>query len=254
MESALVARAVARERSLISNHPRLDLDLLEYGRQLAATDSVVHTVLLRADQRTHGVMAVHWLGTPRPPFERRTGFYLFAENAALAVAIGEERAVLDRAAHVDPLTGLANPRALNAAMAGHADTFPIGVLVIDFDGMRAANEAFSNDYARGGDVLIVAVAEAMKRFAGPGELAARMHTGGDEFCLLLPGCDRSATGARGRAIETILDRLDVPESHRHVYRGASVGAAAREPGESVSETLARASVAMHERKRRDRAS
>jgi diguanylate cyclase (GGDEF)-like protein len=170
------------------------------------------------------------------------------------VAIAEERAALERAAHADPLTGLPNQRALEAAIARHGGTIPMGVLVLDFDGMRAANDAFANDYARGGDVLIVAVAEAVRRFAGPGELTARLHTRGDEFCLLLPGCDRSATEARGCDLEAVLDHLDVPDSHRHVYRGASVGAAAREPGEELSQTIARASVVMHDRKRRDRAS
>ncbi|HEX3329164.1 MAG TPA: diguanylate cyclase [Gaiellales bacterium] len=122
------------------------------------------------------------------------------------------------------------------------------MLVLDFDGMRAANAAFENDYARGGDVLIVAVADALRSFAGPGELPARMHTRGDEFCLLLPGSDEAATAARCERLQQMLTELEVPETHRHVYRGASVGAAARTPGESIAETLARASRAMHERK------
>ena len=102
--------------------------------------------------------------------------------------------------------------------------------MLDFDGLRAANAAFANDYARGGDVLIVAVARALERFAAPGEFPARLHTRGDEFCLLLPGSDDATTQARGRALEALLDDLDVPESHRQVYRGASVGAAVRERG------------------------
>jgi diguanylate cyclase (GGDEF)-like protein len=252
MESGLIAEALARGRSLISNHPRLNPALAACARDLAAADSVVHALLLRAEQRTYGVVVVHWLGSPRPSFERRTGFYLFAENAALAVAIAEERAALHRAAHVDQLTGLPNHPALEAELKRHVHTNPMGVLVLDFDGMRAANAAFANDYARGGDVLIVAVARALERFAASGEFAARMHTRGDEFCLLIPGSDAALTLQRGRDLETALDGLHVPESHRHVYRGASVGAAAREPGEDIAQTVARASVAMHERKRRDR--
>ncbi len=253
MESELTAHALARGRSLISNHPRLDRTLTECARELAAANSVVHVLLLRADRSTHGVCAIHWLGAPRPSFERRAGFYLFAENAALAIAIAEERAALRRAAYVDMLTGLPNHPALEAELERHAATMPIGVLVLDFDGLRAANAAFANDYARGGDVLIVAVARALERFAAPGEFPARMHTRGDEFCLLLPGSDDATTQARGRVLEALLDDLDVPASHRQVYRGASVGAAVREAGETLAHTVARASVAMHERKRGDRA-
>ena len=252
MERVLTRRSLARERSLISNHPRIDPDLAPLSVALAATNSVVHILHLRANAETHGLVAVHWLSRPRPGFERRAGFYSYWDNAGLAVALVRERAALERTAFVDALTGLPNQRALDAAIERHAGTRPLGVLVLDFDGMRAANAAFENDYARGGDVLIVAVANALQEFAGEGELAARMHTRGDEFCLLLPGSDEEATARRGERLQQLLTELEVPETHRHVYRGASVGGAARAPGEPIAETLARASRAMHERKRATR--
>ena len=248
MERALISRSLAYERSLISNHPRLDPDLAPLSVALSATDSVVHILHLRANAVTHGLVAVHWLSTPRPGFERRAGFYTYWDNAGLAVAIANERAALERTAFVDALTGLANQRALKAEIDRHADTEPLGVLVLDFDGMKAANAAFENDYARGGDILIVAVASALRAFARPGEMPARLHTRGDEFCLLLPGSDEEATAGRCAGLQQLLTDLEVPDSHRHVYRGASVGGATRGPGEPVSETLARASRAMHERK------
>jgi diguanylate cyclase (GGDEF)-like protein len=252
MERVLTRRSLARERSLISNHPRLDPDLAPLAVALAAANSVVHIMHLRANAETHGLIAVHWLSKPRPGFERRAGFYSYWDNAGLAVALVQERAALERTAYVDALTGLPNQRSLDAALERHAGTDPLGVLVLDFDGMRAANAAFENDYARGGDVLIVAVANALRDFAGEGELAARMHTRGDEFCLLLPGSDEAATARRGERLQQLLTDLEVPETHRHVYRGASVGGAARTPGEPIAETLARASRAMHERKRATR--
>ena len=252
MEAALIPLALEAGRSLISNHPALDPRLHGLARDLEAEETIVHALLLRADGRTHGVVTAHWAGAPRPEYERRAGFYIYAENAALAMAIASERADLRRTAYVDALTALPNQRALEAEFARHAGTEPLGVLVLDFDGMRAANAAFENDYARGGDVLIVAVADALRAFAGPGELPARMHTRGDEFCLLLPGSDEEATARRGERLQQLLTELEVPETHRHVYRGASVGGAARTPGEPVAETLARASRAMHERKRATR--
>jgi diguanylate cyclase (GGDEF)-like protein len=252
MEDALLHRALMRGRSLISNHPRLAPDLVGLSVALASTDSVVHVLLLRAHQQTHGVVVAHWLSAPRPGFERRAGFYSYFENAGLAVATAIERDNLKRTAFVDPLTGLPNQRALEAELDRRAATDPLGVLVLDFDGMRAANAAFENDYARGGDVLILAVARALERFARAGELAARMHTRGDEFCLILPGSDAAATGHRCDELQRLLTDLEVPDTHRPVYRGASVGGAARAPGEALGETLARASRAMHERKRATR--
>ncbi len=252
MERALAQRSLAYERSLISNHPRLDPDLTPLAVALAATGSVVQILHLRANSETHGLVAVHWLSAPRPGFERRSGFYSYWDNAGLAVALFNERAALERTAFVDPLTSLPNGRALKAELERHAHTWPLGVLVLDFDGMRAANAAFENDYARGGDVLIVAVANALRAFAGPGELPARMHTRGDEFCLILPGSDEEATAGRCDRLQQLLTNLEVPDTHMHVYRGASVGGASRAPGEPIAETLARASRAMHERKRATR--
>ncbi len=233
MEPALLGRSLSRSRSLISNHPLLDDELTELGRRLDAAGSVVHILILRAHGETHGLVAVHWIAAPRPGYERRAGFLHYWDSAGLAVATANERGRLKQAAFVDALTGLPNQRALDAELDRHAGTTLFGVLVLDFNGMRAANAAFQNDYARGGDVLIAAVAEALKGFAGPRDLAAGMHTRGDE-------------------LQQLLDGLNVPGTHRHVYRGASVGAAARLPGESLAEALARASVAMHERKRATR--
>ncbi|HEY3766921.1 MAG TPA: diguanylate cyclase, partial [Gaiellales bacterium] len=230
----------------------LDADLADLGRILAASDSVVHILLLRAHQETHGLVAVHWHSRQRPGYERRSGFLQYWDNAGLAVANARERAALHRTAFVDALTGLPNQRALEAELARHSTTHPLGVLVLDFDGMRSANAAFENDYARGGDVLIVAVAHALRAFAGDGDLPARMHTRGDEFCLLMPGADEGVTERRCEELQRLLAELDMPATHRHVYRGASVGGATREPGEPLSETIARASRAMHERKRATR--
>ncbi|HEX2378670.1 MAG TPA: GGDEF domain-containing protein [Gaiellales bacterium] len=259
IERELMTRALERGRSLISNHPMLDDDLRLLADALHMTGSVVHAVLLRAYQRSVGVMAVHWIGVPRPGFERREGFFTYLENAALALALIQEREArqaelddLHRTAYTDALTGLPNHRALEReleALAGSA----LALVVLDFDGMREANAAFKNDYALGGDVLIRAFSGGLGRMLRPGELAARLHTAGDEFCVLLPGCDQATAERRAGELEAALDRLEVPETHRHVYGGASVGAAAGRPDEPPAETLARASVAMHDRKAARRA-
>jgi diguanylate cyclase (GGDEF)-like protein len=254
MQHELLTRSLARGRSLISNHPVLDPDLRDLAAELDGTGSVVHAVLLRAYQRSVGAMAVHWIGVPRPGFERRDGFYAYLENAALALALTNEREArerelddLHRTAYTDALTGLPNHRALERELDAIAGS-TLGILVLDFDGMREANAAFQNDYARGGDVLIRAFSRALGRLLRPGEFAARLHTAGDEFCVLLAGCDDAAALRRAGELEAALDALEVPASHRHVYGGASVGAAASLPGEPPLGTLARASVEMHVRK------
>jgi diguanylate cyclase (GGDEF)-like protein len=255
METELLGRALEQNRSLISNHPMLAPEMVGLGEQLGASGSVVHVLLLRWFGENVGVVAVHWLGVPRPGFERRSGFLSFWDNVGLAVAVHRERdrssrelETLYQAAYFDTKTGLPNQAALERELGVHSATQQLGILVADFDGMREANAAFDGDYARGGDVLIRAVGVALERFAEQGEFAARMNTAGDEFCMLLPGEDEKVTRERATQLEVVLDGLEVPASHRHVYRGASVGYAVRRPGEAPRQVLGRASTAMRERK------
>jgi len=260
LATELTARAVRSGRSLISNHPELDPDLLPTATRLTAAATVVHAIRLAAHGTVVGVLVCVWVGVPRPSYERRAGFYLYIENVALALATAAERARLEREmadirrrAFVDRLTGLASPEALDEELGRLGDQAPVGVMVLDFDGMKAANEAFANDYARGGDVLIRAVADALRAFAEPGWFPARMQRAGDEFCLLVPGVDADAVALLGAELERRLDALELPAPYSALYRGASVGTAARTPGERGADMLARASTAMHARKQERKA-
>jgi GGDEF domain-containing protein len=125
-------------------------------------------------------------------------------------------------------------------------------MALDFDGMREANAAFSS-YEAGGDVLIHAVGQALPRLVGASGFAARLHTAGDEFAVLLPGADADTAGRLATALEASLDALEVPPTHRSVYHGASVGWATRSDGESPGQALGRAIAAMQERKAERRA-
>jgi diguanylate cyclase (GGDEF)-like protein len=251
----LTLRAARTGRSLISNHPDLHADLRPAAERLAGDGTIVHAIRLAAHGTVFGVLCCVWVGVPRPSYDRRAGFYLYVENVALALAAAAERARLEgevadirRVAFVDPLTGLPNQHALDQELRRFGDDDAVGVIVLDFDGMKDANTAFGNDFARGGNVLILAVAEALRAFADPGWFVARMHTAGDEFCLLVPGVDADAATLLAAELERRLDALEVPPTHRPLYRGASVGAAGRRPQERMSQVLGRAGEAMFERK------
>jgi diguanylate cyclase (GGDEF)-like protein len=255
MEAELLPRALAAGKSLLSTHPQLDNELAELSEWCAAALITTHLLLLRAHQRTVGAVGVHWVGAPRPAdYEPRSVFYAYWDNAGLAVATALERtraeadlAALRRRAYTDLLTGLPNQQALDDELRRHARTFPLGVLAVDFDGMREANIAFRS-YSEGGDVLIRAVGAALAANTIPPEFVARMHTAGDEFAILLPGADESTTQKRAAEIELALDTLAVPPTHRSVYHGASIGTANRNSPETPGQTLGRAIKAMSERK------
>lgn len=259
LERELVHRAHIQDRSLISTHPHLDRDLRPLAAACRAAGIVIHALLVRAHGRTHGALAVHWVGRERPPYERRSGFYAYWDSIGLAVAAARERGLTERElaglrerAYRDRLTGLPNALALEDALKRNESTTPLSVLALDFDGMREANAAFSS-YEAGGDVLIRAVGQALPRLVDASGFAARLHTAGDEFAVLLPDADDETAQRLASELEAKLDALDVPETHLSVYHGASVGWATRAGVETPGQTLGRAIDSMRKRKSERRA-
>ncbi len=96
---------------------------------------------------------------------------------------------LERAAHHDALTGLANRRRLNEALgdvlASHRNAC---VLLVDLDRFKDVNDTFGHEI---GDALLGAVGERLVNHSHPTDLVTRM--GGDEFAvLIMRGLDEQA--------------------------------------------------------------
>ena len=117
----------------------------------------------------------------------------FAEAVAVQIAAGivqaDHFARIERLAYQDPLTQLANRRAvddrLEAAIEEHnASGVRLGLVLADINRLKHVNDSRGHD---AGDRLIVSVADAVSRAAAeaPGSLAGRI--GGDEFCVVVSG-------------------------------------------------------------------
>jgi diguanylate cyclase (GGDEF)-like protein len=89
----------------------------------------------------------------------------------------------DDLARRDPLTGLANRRALLEAIGAHSGR-RVGLLMLDVDDFKGINTALGHP---GGDRALVAVANCLRDASREGDVAARL--GGDEFAVLAPGID-----------------------------------------------------------------
>ena len=96
--------------------------------------------------------------------------------------------------------------------------------------------------------MIAAVGAALIALARPGELVARY--GGDEFVVMIEGLAASHARERADEITTVLDRMQLPPAIAALFRGASVGWATVEAGESAPAALSRAAAEMRSRKRR----
>lgn len=126
-------------------------------------------------------------------------------------------------AHTDPLTGLANRRALDERIAqlvrAGADGAPFRLALLDLDGFKPVNDRYGHAF---GDRLLCSVAERLCETIGEDGLVVRQ--GGDEFAVLLPpGSPLNGAG--------IADRLLFALVRPHLIEnipitvGASVGVA-----------------------------
>jgi diguanylate cyclase (GGDEF)-like protein len=130
-------------------------------------------------------------------------------GAAASVLVRSRQALLaeQHAAEVlaatDPLTGLGNRRAFDAAVveaAGAVGT--TAVVLVDLDELKAINDTLGHE---GGDEALRLTADALRAAVRPGDEVVRM--GGDEFAVLLPDTDLTQAGEVARRIErAIADR------------------------------------------------
>ena len=96
------------------------------------------------------------------------------------LALAGETAEARHLAHVDPLTGLGNRRALMADLESEPPTGerPLTLALYDLDGFKSYNDSFGHV---AGDALLVRLAESLTKSVKNEGRAFRM--GGDEFCV-----------------------------------------------------------------------
>jgi two-component system cell cycle response regulator len=134
-----------------------------------------------------GVLAAERLGRLPAAAEVLALLTLLLVIGRLGVSLRRASANLassEREALYDELTGLANRRALMAALSAAVARPPqVGsahlLVMFDLDGFKAYNDAFGHP---AGDALLARLAEQLHAFCG--ERAEAYRLGGDEFCLL----------------------------------------------------------------------
>jgi diguanylate cyclase (GGDEF)-like protein len=158
------------------------------------------------DGRVVGSFAFYYR-EPRGPtrFERRI-VETCVNLCAIAIEHEEVNARNHRLAYFDTLTGLPNRARFNEAIgqATSRTRTGFGLLLIDIDHLKAVNDTMGHPV---GDRLIEAVGSRLAAVAPDG---TAYRIGGDEFAVLLPGCDkagqlRGVAGAVLAAMQTPID-------------------------------------------------
>jgi diguanylate cyclase (GGDEF)-like protein len=193
--------------------------------------------LARADE---DVAMAHPLAGEEVPVVGPRGAAFSDEEQALLVYLAQQMAVAmenvalhDRLrwqATVDELTGLANHRAFQDALATEVQRMvrfgrPLALAILEIDGFRAVNDAYG--YPQG-DLVLREVAAVLRRSSRPTDEPARYR--GEQLALILPNTDPDGAFSMAEAIRRAVQALEVklPEGAR-VRVTVSVGVAALDP-------------------------
>lgn len=187
-------------------------------------------------------------GTDGRRFDHEDAQLLQAIAAHTAIAIGRSElpSTVWGYAYQDPLTGIANRRAMEQRFTEiDWENKTPAVLLCDLDGFKQVND---RDGHPAGDDLLRRVATALSGLVGQIEGAAVARLGGDEFCVLLPDATLETTQEFAENATRVLNTTLLP--------GVSVswGAAVHGVENTVADSLlAAADAALLEAKRQGRA-
>jgi diguanylate cyclase (GGDEF)-like protein len=236
--------AIQRGQSLVV----ADATSWQLGSSTLIRDSGVGSALflpLPVDDGCLGVIAGLWR-TPRPelrigldPLTKHAVEFL-ANEAAHALQRTRKAAELAHKAETDPLTGLANRRTFQRALARLAAGD--AVVLVDLDHFKQVNDSYG--HAVGDQVLASFAACLLAAAPRQGNCVARY--GGEEFALILAGAD-----IEGAAV--VLERLQNQWLATDPLTTFSAGIAMHLPGQYAAVTIGQADDALYRAKAAGRA-
>ncbi|MDM8084319.1 EAL domain-containing protein [Cellulomonas cellasea] len=174
-----------------------------------------------------------------------------SEQAAAALQNARLLSTVQRQAHHDALTGLANrvlfSQLLDSALARQGEHTATAVLFCDLDNFKAVNDEFGHT---AGDELLRQVAGRLREAVGPEHAVARI--GGDEFAVAMRVPDeRTAVAIGRRCVDAVTAPFHIDGHELRVTMSVGVALHAGPDGRG-ERLLAGSDRAMDDAKRRGR--
>jgi diguanylate cyclase (GGDEF)-like protein len=235
------------------------LDGLEVCRQLRKrTDRYQYLILLTArSEREDMVTALEAdiddvLTKPFDAAELKARLRSGVRVLELQEGLLRKQEELRHLATRDHLTGILNRRTivecaeveLKRGLRGLHELSPLSIMIADLDRFKNINDTYGHAT---GDAVLVAAAECMRSVLRAHDVIGRY--GGEEFLVVLPGCDVEAAAAVGKRLLTAVSDLRIPVADILLGVTISVGVATTRSGrESAAELIAAADRALYQAK------
>lgn len=161
---------------------------------------------------------------------------VFSQISAVQLRAEVQNSLLEYRAYTDALTELPNRRAFQTQSrkqfdaARHANR-PLSLIAIDIDCFKAINDVHGHDT---GDRVLQKIAGVIRQMTGPSNYPVRW--GGDEFAVLLPGCDQEQALSVAERLRAGIGALGEQTNHSTV----SIGVALYRDGDSLEQLFRRA--------------
>jgi diguanylate cyclase (GGDEF)-like protein len=190
------------------------------------------------------------LSGPRFSVEDLETAALLVGNASVALENARLHELVERQALVDGLTGLANRRAAEEALAAELTRSArlggsVALVFADLDGFKGVNDEHGHP---AGDDVLREFAHVLLDSVRDIDLAARW--GGEEFAIILPGTDAAGAASLAERVRQLLSgRVILTALGSPISLTVSLGVAVAPPASGVDELVRAADSALYEAKR-----